>query len=1203
MISGILPHEFKAAVNEVFGEDFPSLSPFFVVVRGRMPGVFDNNPMNTLRTCGKCGETVGPLAPDNLCVHCLLDTAADIELDSAQISSVYRNQADVPPPRSGEQTTAPIRFGDYELLEEIARGGIGVVYKARQISLDRIVAIKMLLFGPLAGRDVVQRFRAEASTAASLQHPNIVAIHEVGVHQDQHFLVMDFIEGRSLAKLAAEQPLSATRVASCVRTIAEAVHYAHERGILHRDLKPSNVLIDANDQPRVTDFGLAKRFGFDTSLTSSGQILGSPSYMPPEQIGMSGSQPKKGHSEKVELEGPSSETEWSHVATAAPKAKVGRYSDVYGLGAILYHLLTGRPPFVGETLTATLHQVENAEPLSPRLLNPSVPVDLETICLKCLEKEPHRRYQTAQELAGELGHFLDDKPIQARPASSAERFWRWCRRKPALATLGGVAMLLFLVVAIGAPVAVFRTNRSRAEAELARAGAEQDRSEAERARSEAVWNLYTTDMKAASQAVRDGAVGYARELLIRHRPKPGAVDLRGFEWRYLWKVTRQNEVVRTLAGLPLGVDTYFSPRLEKVGDTLYNAEYRLCELRNKSELRAWNITNWSPLELRLPSNPVYDRWFWRPEQQTALAADDANRTLTLHRLPGFQKDRVLQLQGIATRCAISPDCRLLAVCIEDGDRQQLSIWDLLKNEKRTVLREYAARVVQLEFSKDGKVLAVSSADGAVGLWDVTTSQPLPGPRKSEAFKPFVRFAPSGNRLSFENPSGTLQVWDPVSGESSLKDLGVIRFWGFSPDGELLAVISEDVVRLFDLKSNRRVGELHGRQSGLTSLVFSPDGTLLATAGMDRTARLWDVKRERELATLGGHDDSVYGVAFSADGGRLVTIGANGVAKVWDVPAVLERNLLIRNSAGNGWLRMSADERLLASADNEGTIHIWDRLNRTQIHSLQTGSLGELVGLTFDPQGHRLAWASRTTLGLFDLRSGQTNTIPIDGNQGMFVGIGFSPANQEVMFSSRTNVMLCDLPSMRLRPFALCQEEVYSIAYSPDGTLLAFGHQGGAVSLWDRKSGRNLSTTNQAHAEWTATVEFSRDGKWLASCGTLSINLWRVQRDGLTFSKTLRGHAGYVPSIAFSPDGTRLVSGSGDYTVKLWDTAEGIELGTLHGHHCRVSGVVFSKDGRRIFSTGGDCDVRVWEAPPLAEIDLPDMSTSIQSRTAQPIESR
>jgi hypothetical protein len=345
------------------------------------------------------------------------------------------SQAGSAPPLEVE--SFPRSFGDYELLEEVARGGMGIVYRARQVSLDRIVAVKMLLFGPLSSPEFVKRFRAEASTAASLQHPNIVAIHEVGVHQAQQYFAMDFVEGPSLAKLLAYGPLPAKRAASYLKTIAEAIHYAHERGVLHRDLKPSNVLIDANDQPHVTDFGLARRLEGDSELTMTGQVLGSPNYMPPEQA-------------------------------VGRRGKVSRRSDVYSLGAMLYHLLTGRPPFVGEALTDTLEQVLDAEPVSPRVLNPSVPRDLETICLKCLEKEPDKRYATAQALVDELSRFLERQPIQARPVTRPERIWRWCRRKPALATTLAATMLLLLALLIGGPVLTYRINQARkAQAEEA----------------------------------------------------------------------------------------------------------------------------------------------------------------------------------------------------------------------------------------------------------------------------------------------------------------------------------------------------------------------------------------------------------------------------------------------------------------------------------------------------------------------------------------------------------------------------------------------------------------------------------------------------------------------------------------------------------------------------------------------------------------
>ena len=266
-------------------------------------------------------------------------------------------------------------FGDYELLEEIARGGMGIVYKARQKSSDHLVAVKVLLFGQHSSADLIRRFKVEAAAAGRLHHPNIIAIHEVGVHQGQPFMVVDFVDGPNLGALVNHQPLPAKRAAAYVKTIAAAIHYAHEQGILHRDLKPANVLIDSKDQPRVTDFGLARNLDGESSLTLTGQVLGSPNFIPPEQ--------------------------------AAPRGgQVSRRSDVYGLGAIFYHLLTGRPPFQGENITATLDLVLNSEPVAPRLLNPHTPPALETICLKCLEKDPAKRFVTAQEVADELERFF-----------------------------------------------------------------------------------------------------------------------------------------------------------------------------------------------------------------------------------------------------------------------------------------------------------------------------------------------------------------------------------------------------------------------------------------------------------------------------------------------------------------------------------------------------------------------------------------------------------------------------------------------------------------------------------------------------------------------------------------------------------------------------------------------------------------------------
>jgi len=352
---------------------------------------------SSMQRCAECGCELPLRVPAGLCPQCALQS--------------------ILVPARAEPPFIPRLFGDYELLEEVARGGMGVVFKARQLKLDRIVAVKMILSGQFAGKDELLRFHAEAESAARLQHPNIVRIHETGEVDGQPYFSMDYVDGGSLAGLVREKPLPPTRAASYVKTIAHAIHYAHEQGILHRDLKPSNVLIDQADQPHVTDFGLARRMTKESFLTVTGDVMGSPGFMPPEQAGAKG-------------------------------IKAGRYSDVYGLGAILFYLLTGRPPFVAESAAEALHHVLDTEPVSPRLLNPSVPQDIATICLKCLEKEPAKRYRTMQQLAEELGRFLNDEPIHAHPVNRMERTWRWCRRKPLIAGMAaGIVLLAFIGLA------------------------------------------------------------------------------------------------------------------------------------------------------------------------------------------------------------------------------------------------------------------------------------------------------------------------------------------------------------------------------------------------------------------------------------------------------------------------------------------------------------------------------------------------------------------------------------------------------------------------------------------------------------------------------------------------------------------------------------------------------------------------------------
>lgn len=391
------------------------------------------SPIEPLR-CPRCGRALAPDRSQGLCLPCLAGVAFGDQLP--------------PSPTLPASLMSLRHFGDYELIEEIARGGMGVVYRARQKNLGREVAIKLLLHGTLASEQDVDRFRAEAAAAASLKHPGIVSIHEVGECEGQHYFSMDLIAGRDLAAITRDGPLPARQAAEVVAPVADAVQHAHDQGVLHRDLKPSNVLMDMEGRPHVTDFGLARRFEDAVSLTQTGSVLGTPGYMAPEQA-------------------------------AGKASRIDARCDVYGLGAVLYHVLTGRAPFTGESATDILGQVVGQEPIAPALLNPSIPHDLETICLKCLSKEPGQRYADAKGVADDLGRFLRHEPILARPIGSLGRLTRWARRKPVVASLGAAVLLLLLAGAIGSILFVYNIEQARRSEAAQRVRAEERQREGE----------------------------------------------------------------------------------------------------------------------------------------------------------------------------------------------------------------------------------------------------------------------------------------------------------------------------------------------------------------------------------------------------------------------------------------------------------------------------------------------------------------------------------------------------------------------------------------------------------------------------------------------------------------------------------------------------------------------------------------------------
>jgi WD40 repeat protein len=847
--------------------------------------------------------------------------------------------------------------------------------------------------------------------------------------------------------------------------------------------------------------------------------------------------------------------------------------DVYGLGAILYYLLTGRPPFAGSNLANILRAVQENEPVGPRVLNPEIPRDLETICLKCLEKERARRYGTAKELADELGRFLNDEPVHARPVSRTEKVWRWYRRKPALATLGALVFVLLLFVLVGAPIALVRINHARLDANAARLDAER--------------TLYAAHMRLASEALRDGAIGQVDELLAAHERHKGAEDLRSFEWRYLRNAAKQTgRVTHELQGLK------FSRVLLFREGTLYNLR------EDTGEILAWDMATWTALSLKVPSQRASERWWWRPWQQAALAVNDNDHTIAVYRLPSLEEVSVIPVPGKASQGALSKDLRTLAVGFQDGDIHRILVRDLAANSQASVFGEYRGKVTHLAFSPDNSVLVAACEDGEIGLWSITAGKALPSPARDPSTRvqdwivpwntpPF--FGPNSTRLYLNRgrERKTLEAWDWSVGKLSRlyqAEQDGIGAFGFSPDGAVLATAwGGEVITFFDAKDSRQIGAMPANGAMIMCLAFSPSGDLIASGGRDRSARLWDVKTHRELATLGGNDDQVSAVDFTTDEKSVVlTLSFDGKIKVWDLDAVLRRDVLWSKKGALGGLTISADERAAATGDKLGEMHVWDLVSGREIRTVQTGEPGAFA-LSFSPTDPIVAWAGNKWLGILDYKSGQTSTFPISRTDGYWAP-GFSADGRELAFANPTNIMILEMATRKTRPFATIETAALGLAFSPNGSLLASAHDGGTLILWDRATGRKI-WDRLAHPPIAASVEFSRDGRLLASGGADATGkIWDVIPNGLKLHRTLRGHLGWV-DLVFSPDGRRVVTGSND-TLQLWDTKTGLEVGTLYGHRGGIVGYTFSRDGNTIYSAAKDGDLRVWRAPPLEQPEAP-----------------
>jgi len=1066
-------------------------------------------------------------------------------------------------------------FGDYEILREIARGGMGVVFQARQVSLNRTVALKMILAGQLANDTDVKRFYSEAEAAANLDHPGIVPIYEVGQHEGQHYFSMGFVEGQSLSRYLAAGPLPAREAAELIRRVSEAIEYAHQHGVIHRDLKPANILLDQSGNPRVTDFGLAKKVEGDSGLTGSDQIIGTPSYMPPEQAG-------------------------------GKRGEVGAAADVYALGATLYALLTGRPPFQAATAMDTVIQVVSDEPVPPRRLNASIPRDLETICLKCLQKGQSRRYASASDLAADLGRYLAGEPIMARPVTRSERAVKWARRKPAIAALVG---LVALVTALGLGgvlwqwrAAVQARNeaqareqdalraqaKERVQTELAKQRLE-DALEArakERKQTElAEQRLYDVRMNLVQHYWEDSSGGLLQQGLDEQLPaKQHGIDRRGFEWFY-W----QRKMFSGHITLKEHTDGVTSVWLSPDGKRLASASH-------DGTVRVW---------------------------------DAATRQETLT-LKGHN--------GSVVSVAFSPDGKRLASASHGGPAERginpIWVWDAATGQEILALKGHNGWVGSVAFSPDGKRLAsAGQMDGTVKVWDAATGHETlaigkytPG-HYIGVLLSSVAFSPDGKRLASagleDTGKGTVQVWDAATGREILALKGhtsVVVSVAFSPDGKRLASASSDLdrsglfrerarpdgkrpafassdqtVKVWDATTGREILTL--KRHGLVSRVaYSPDGKRLASATYDGTVKLWDVMTGQEILTLKGHTGAVFGVAFSRDGQRLTSAGLDGTVKVWDT-ATRQETLTLKGHTGVvGSVAFSPDGKHLVSASGDRTVKVWDAVTGQETLTLK-GHTHFVSGVAFSPDGKRIVSAGGDFMvKVWDAATGQEISMLNGKHYDIVTSVAFSPDGQRLASAGGDLYSLGQLfvwniatgqGTLTLKGHTL---QVNSVAFSPDGKRLASASWDGTVKVWDAVTGQETLTL-RGHTGFVKSVAFSPDGKWIASAGFDStVKVW----DAATGQEALnlKGHTGSVHCVAFSPDGKRIASASEDQTVKVWDTVTGQETLTLKGHATGVLSVAFSPDGKRLASAGEDRTVKVWDARPL---DDDPANTGLTSR--------
>jgi WD40 repeat protein/serine/threonine protein kinase len=1015
------------------------------------------------------------------------------------------NAVDAPIGRVGPAATRYV--GDYEILAEIGRGGMGVVYRARDVKLGRLVAIKMIRSAVYASQADVARFLAEAQAKARLEHPDIVPIYEVGEQDGLPFLVMALVEGCSLHERLAAGPLPAVEATRLVRRVAEAIHHAHTRGVLHRDLKPQNILLQfagetgqdlppgghgaarpgaaraaATAAPRVSDFGLARLVGQD-GTTVTGEILGTPSYMPPEQA-------------------------------AGRATDVGPHSDVYSLGAVLYRILTGRPPFQAADVAETLRQVREQEPLPPRRLNSGVPRELETICLKCLEKNPSRRYPSAASLANELQRFEQGRPILASRPGPLTYAAKWLRRRPAIAGLLATILLLAVAgcVSFGWAYSAARRERMRADAEAA---------EARIQARDAQFGLYVSQIGRAQAELLANDQPAAARVLEQTRP-----ELRGWEYGHLRRTSEGTPLILYSPGGQVHAIA-FSPDGTRIFTGTAEGNTRVWDAHSGREL----------LTLRGHTGPI-----------TAVACSSDKAFVATASRDGTARVReylsgkpILELRGhkkSVNALCFDPNSGRVATASDD---QTACLWDARSGELLLTLRPEDGALNTVGFSPDGKALITGSSGNRVQVWNALSGDRLCAFATRAAVRA-VALSPDGACLAAATADGGTSVWEWRSGQQlfTIRGPAAANSLAYSPDAMRLATAYADgTVQVCDAKSGTESTTLRGHLSSVDAIAFGPEGMRLATGSWDETARVWDLSTDTTGFSIRGHSGPLSTAIFSADGSRLVTGSRDKTARVWD--SRTGRLLLVLPHRGTVFsAACSADGDRLATGSQDSLARIWDAHTGTELLTL-AGHGASVESVEFSPDGTRLATGSDdSTARIWDLRKA-TQLLALKGHSGPVRAVAYSPDGTRLATASDDwTVRIWDaVTGEQLLVLAGHTAVVDAVVFSRDGSRLASASWDRTARLWDARTGAEIMVFN-GHSNALTDVSFDPSGSRLATGSwDKTARVWDVATGQELV--VIRGHSDKVSSAVFSPDGTLLATASHDRSARIWDSRTGIEL--------------------------------------------------------------